>query len=208
MEQMYERLDELGTDKTQPLYPRPWAMASDTPFKFYKLWPYAGGVQTPFIVSWPAGIKSKGLRKQFVDVIDITPTVYDITGVKPPDTFDGVCQMPVQGTSIRATFDDPTSPDPRDSQYFELWGSRGIWHKGWKAVGAHIPGTSFDQDRWELYHVSDDFSESTDLAAQNPAKLDDLKQLWWSEAAKYGALPLLEAPAARRRTYDQALPKR
>lgn len=208
VEQMYARLDELGSDKTQPLYPRPWAMASDTPFKYYKLWPYAGGVQTPFIVSWPAGIQARGMRKQFIDVIDITPTVLDITGVAAPTTFHGVCQMPVQGKSIRATFANPQAPDPRDTQYFELWGSRGIWHKGWKAVGMHVPGTDFDRDRWELYKVDNDFSESTDLAAQNPAKLEELKKLWWSEAAKNGALPLLDAPALRSRTYDQALPTR
>jgi arylsulfatase len=208
IEQMYQRLDELGSDKTQPLYPRPWAMASDTPFKYYKLWPYAGGVQTPFIVSWPAGIKGRGLRKQFIDVIDITPTVYDITGIQPPAVFEGVCQMPLQGKSIRATFDNPESPDPRDTQYFELWTSRGIWHKGWKAVGVHQPGTDFERDQWELYNVSEDFSENLDLAAKNPGKLEEMKKLWWSEAAKYGALPLLEATGGRNRTYDQALPKR
>ncbi|HEY3837805.1 MAG TPA: arylsulfatase [Bryobacteraceae bacterium] len=207
IEQMYQRLDELGSEKTQPLYQRPWAMASDTPFKYYKLWPYAGGVQTPFIVSWPAGIKGRGLRKQFVDVIDITPTVYDITGIQPPATFEGVCQIPVQGKSIRGTFDRPESPDPRDTQYFELWGSRGIWHKGWKAVGIHQPGTDFARDRWELYDVSVDFSETANLAEKNPAKLEEMKKLWWSEAAKFGALPLLEASRGRSRTYDQALPK-
>jgi arylsulfatase A-like enzyme len=208
VQQMYSRLDELGSEKTQPLYQRPWAMASDTPFKYYKLWPYAGGVQTPFIVSWPAGIKERGMRKQFVDVIDITPTVFDITGVAPPATLEGVCQMPIQGKSIRATFQSNQSPDPRDTQYFELWGSRGIWHQGWKAVAVHTPGTDFESDRWELYNVDKDFSESVDLAAQNPAKLGELKKLWWSEAGKYGALPLLEATALRSRTYDQALPKR
>jgi arylsulfatase len=147
------------------------------------------------------------MRRQFVDVIDITPTVYDIAGVTPPPVFDGVCQMPVQGKSMRATFENPDSPNPRDTQYFELWGSRGIWHDGWKAVGMHRPGTDFEQDRWELYDVDRDFSESADLASQNPAKLDELKKLWWSEAQKYGALPLLEAPGLRSRTYDQALPR-
>lgn len=207
VEQMYQRLDELGSEKTQPLYQRPWAMASDAPFKYYKLWPYAGGVQTPFIVSWPARIAQPGMRRQFVDVIDITPTVYDIAGITPPAVFDGVCQMPVQGKSIRATFDNPESRSPRDTQYFELWGSRGIWHDGWKAVGIHKPGTDFERDRWELYNVDRDFSESVDVAGQSPAKLDELKKLWWSEAEKYGALPLLEAPGARSRTYDQALPR-
>lgn len=203
--QMFERIDDLGSEKTQPLYPRPWAMASDTPFKFYKLWPYAGGVQTPFLVSWPAEIKKTGIRKQFVDVIDITPTVLDIAGITAPEAFGGVCQIPMQGKSIRRTFHDPASPNPRDTQYFELWGSRGILHDGWKAVGAHRPGTDFDTDRWELYQVETDFSESNNVAARYPEKLEEMKKLWWTEAAKNGALPLLEAPGGRRATYDQAL---
>jgi arylsulfatase A-like enzyme len=203
--EMYQRLDELGTEKTQPLYPRPWAMASDTPFKFYKLWPYRGGVQTPFLVSWPAEVRKTGQRKQFVDVIDITPTVLDIAGIQAPTVFDGVAQIPLQGKSIRATFNDPDSPNPRDTQYFELWGSRGIWHNGWSAIASHRPGTSFDTDRWELYNVETDFAESVNLAAQSPQKVEEMKKLWWSEAAKNGALPLLEAPGGRSRTYDQAL---
>jgi len=203
--QMAERLDQLGSDKTQPLYPRPWAMASDTPFKFYKLWAYAGGVQTPFLFSWPQEIKRPGLRKQFVDVIDITPTVLDITGIAAPDVFAGVCQVPMQGKSIRATFNNPASPNPRDAQYFELWGSRGIWHDGWKAVSAHRPGTDFDTDRWELYKVDEDFSETDNVAAKYPQKLEEMKKKWWSEAAKNGALPQLEAVGGRRGTYNQAL---
>ena len=205
VQEMHQRLDELGSEKTQPLYPRPWAAVSSAPFKFYKLWPYAGGVQTPFVVSWPSEIRRNGLRKQFVDVIDITPTVLDITGIREPEVFNGVCQIPMQGKSIRATFHDPGSPDPRDTQYFELWGSRGIWHKGWKAVGIHTPGTDFDTDRWELYHTAADFTESANLASQHPQRLEELKKLWWSEAAANGALPLLEAPGGRQRTYDQAL---
>lgn len=208
--EMRQRLEELGSQTTQPLYQRPWAMASSAPFKFYKLWPYNGGVRTPFLVSWPAGIRKTGLRRQFVDIIDITPTALDIAGVEAPEVFNGVCQIPLQGKSIRRTFDDPDNPDPRDTQYFELWGSRGIWHKGWKAVGIHTPGTDFDSDRWELYHVAVDFTESVNLAPQYPDKLEELKKLWWSEAARNGALPLLEAPGGRQRTYDQALgaPKR
>ena len=205
MKEMYERREEMGTPTTQPLYPRPWAAVSNTPFQMYKLWPYAGGVQTPFLFSWPAGVKKAGLRRQFVDVIDITPTVLDLAGVAVPTVFGGVCQMPMQGKSIRATFDDPQARDPRDRQYFELWGSRGIWHDGWKAVGIHKPGTDFGEDRWELYHVAEDFSEAQDVAAAYPEKLAELKKLWWAEAEGNGALPLREAPAGRQRTYDQAV---
>lgn len=203
--QMYEQLADLGTEKTQPLYQRPWAMASDTPFKYYKLWPYRGGVQTPFVMSWPAEIHNHGLRNQFVDVVDITPTVLDIVGVQAPAIFAGVCQIPMAGKSIRATFNNPESPSPRAVQYFELWGSRGIRQNEWEAIGMHKPGTSFDSDHWELYNVANDFSQSVDLAAKYPKKLDELKKLWWSEAAKNGALPLLEAPTGRSKTYDQAL---
>src|SRR5262249_20086346 len=152
----YLHLDELGSDKTQPLYQRPWAMASDTPFRYYKLWPYRGGVQTPMIVSWPKGITGRGIRKQYIDIIDITPTVLDIVGIQAPGTFQGVCQIPLQGRSIRPTFDNPQSPNPRDTQYFELWASRGIWSNGWEAIGIHKPGTSFDSDHWELYNVQED----------------------------------------------------
>jgi len=203
--EMFERLDALGSRDSQPLYQRAWAMASSAPFKYYKLWPYRGGVQTPFIVSWPAGIRTTGLRPQFVDVIDITPTVLDITGIEAPARFDGVCQMAIQGKSIRATFDDSRSPNPRNTQYFELWGSRSIFHDGWKAIAIHTPGTDFDDDRWELYNVATDFSESINLASQYPERVEALEKLWWSEAAKHGALPLLEAPGGRRRTYDQFL---
>lgn len=208
MREMHERIDEMGTPTTQPLYPRPWASVSSTPFPFYKLWPHAGGVQTPFVFSWPAGVKQTGLRKQFVDVIDITPTVLDITGIEAPGVYAGVCQMPMQGKSIRATFENPNTAHPRDRQYYELWGSRGIWHNGWKAVGIHTPGGNFDDDRWALYHVESDFAETEDLAAKHPDKLAELKKLWWEEAERNGALPLLEAPAGRRATYDQALPAR
>jgi arylsulfatase A-like enzyme len=203
--QMYQRLGDLATEKSQPLYQRPWAGASDTPFQYYKLWPYRGGVQTPFVVSWPAGIHSRGLRTQFVDIIDITPTVLDITGVAAPAVFEGVCQIPMHGKSIRATFDNPRAPNPRDVQYFELWGSRGIWHDGWEAVSLHRPGTDFDSDLWELYNVEADFSQAQNVASRYPEKIAELKKLWWSEAAKNGALPLLEAPALRRNTYNQGL---
>ncbi len=205
VEEMYERLDELGGPGTQPLYPRPWAMASSAPFKYYKLWPFNGGVRTPMIVSWPARIRRTGLREQFVDVIDITPTVLDYLGIGAPQVFNGVCQMPMHGKSLSGVFDDPGAPAPRDTQFFELWGSRGIYHKGWKAVAFHTPGTDFEADHWELYNVAVDFTETADLASQHPERLSELRDLWWAEAKKYGALPQLEAIPMRQRTYNQIL---
>ncbi|MCU0229239.1 MAG: arylsulfatase [Bryobacterales bacterium] len=205
LDQMHARLEELGQPGTQPMYQRAWASASVAPFQFYKLWPYRGGVQTPCIVSWPKGIQQPGIRRQFLDVIDITPTALDVAGIAAPTAFQGVCQLPMHGNSMRATFNNPDAPSPRDTQFFELWGSRSIYHQGWKAIGIHRPGTSFDDDRWELYHVAEDFSESTNLASQYPQRLDALKQLWWEEATRYGALPLLEAIPGRGNTYNQAL---
>jgi len=205
VEQMYERLDDLGSRASQPQYQRGWAMASCAPFKYYKLWPFNGGVRTPMIVSWPEGIQSPGLREQFVDVIDITPTVLDILGIDVPEYFDGVAQMPLQGASLRNVFESSTAPAPRDTQFFELWGSRSIYHQGWKAVAFHKDGTDFEDDHWELYYQPEDFTETVDLAAKRPGKLKELQELWWSEAAKNGALPLLEALGGRTRSYDQIL---
>ena len=205
VEEMHEQLDELGGPGTQPLYPRPWAMASSAPFKYYKLWPFNGGVRTPMIVSWPERIRRTGLREQFVDVIDITPTVLDYLRIESPEVFNGVCQMPIHGKSLREVFEDPAAPAPRDTQFFELWGSRGIYHRGWKAVAFHTPGTDFESDHWELYNLEADFTETTDVASQHPEKLKELQDLWWDEAYKNGALPQLEAIPMRRRTYDQIL---
>ena len=205
VEEMYARLDDLGGPGTQPLYPRPWAGVSSAPFKYYKLWPFNGGVRTPMIVSWPKRLDKTGLREQFVDIIDVTPTVLDYAGIAEPQVFDGVCQMPMHGKSLRAVFEDPKAPAPRDTQYFELWGSRGIYHKGWKAIAFHTPGADFDSDKWELYNLNADFTESANLAGQHPERLRELQELWWEEAAKYGALPILEAPGGRSRTYDQIL---
>ena len=205
VEEMHERLDELGGPGTQPLYPRPWAMASSAPFKYYKLWPFNGGVRTPMIVSWPERILRTGLREQFIDVIDITPTVLDYLRIEEPEVFNGVCQMPMHGRSLREAFEDPAAPAPRDTQFFELWGSRGIYHRGWKAVAFHTPGADFESDHWELYNLEADFTETTDLASQHPEKLKELQDLWWDEAEKNGALPQLEAIPMRQRTYDQIL---
>jgi arylsulfatase len=210
IEEMHARLDDLGTERSQPLYQSPWATASNTPFKYYKLWPHRGGVNTPLIVSWPAAIRGRGLRKQFVDIIDITPTALDIAGVEAPSVFNGVCQIPIRGKSIRDTFNDANSPSPRDVQYFELRSNRAIRQGGWEAIATHQADTDFDSDKWELYNVDSDFSQAVDLALKNPQKLQELKNLWWSEASKNGALPLLEqrgmqaergkAPAGRANT--------
>jgi arylsulfatase A-like enzyme len=193
LETRLARIDELGSASTQPLYQRPWAMAGVSPFKMYKLWPYAGGVRDPLIVSWPGRIRDPGaVRTQHVDVTDITPTVLDILGVQAPKVVDGVPQMEMAGRSILRTIRDPRAPSPHPRQFYVMRGNRYILDGDWKAIAIHTNGTSFDEDRWELYDVAHDWTESRNVADQHPAKLRELQALWQSEAAKYGALPLVE----------------
>jgi arylsulfatase A-like enzyme len=193
VQEMLGRLEDLGTERSSALYQRPWARVGGTPFKKYKLWPFAGGVRDPLIISWPAVIRDHGaIRSQFVHVIDITPTVLDILGIKAPDKIDGVEQMDMHGTSIFKTFNNPYAPNPRMTQFFCMRGNRAIYHNGWRAIAVHENGTDFETDNWELYHIEQDFSEEINVAEQYPEKLQELMDLWWSEAEKYGSLPLLE----------------
>ncbi len=189
---MVDHLDEIGGPTTQPLYQRPWAGVSSTPFHRYKLWPFAGGTRTPLIVSWAGGIKTHGaIRTQYVDAIDIGPTLLDVAGTKFHETVDGVKQIPVAGRSIKATFTSPTAPT-RSVQFFELRGNRAITSGQWKAVAVHRYGTDFSKDKWLLFNTATDFSEAHDLSRSNPAKLRELQALWWSEARKYSTPPLSE----------------
>ncbi|MFZ2994812.1 arylsulfatase [Sphingobium sp.] len=200
------RIEEIGTDKLQPEYPRPWAWAGDTPFQRYKVWPYAGGVRTPLIISWPHVIRDSGaVRTQFVDAIDLAPTILDAAGTRFAPTIDGQAQIPVAGQSIRTTFRNP-SATTRSVQYFELRGQRAIMSGNWRAVAMHKYGTDFAKDKWELFDISKDYSESTDLAARHPAKLAEMKALWWREARKYSTPPLAEPLEifAKRARYDDA----
>ncbi len=194
-EQMLARLDELGTDKTQSEYQRPWAMLGSTPFRRYKVWPQLGGVRTPMIVSWPRKIRDGGaIREQAIDVIDIAPTLAEAAGTRFPDKVEGSTEIPVAGKSIARTFASAKAPDPRNVQYFELRANRAIRQGRWRAVAVHKQMTDFDSDVWQLYDTQADFSESTDLAKVYPDKLEELKRLWWREARKYSNPPLAEAP--------------
>lgn len=184
------RIDDIGGPHSHSNYPWGWAQAGNAPFKWYKQNVHEGGVHVPLVVRWPQGIPSPGLRDQFHHVNDIVPTIYEIIGITPPDTYRGFDQMPVSGTSLAYTFSAPDAPTRKDVQYFEMGGHRAIYHRGWKAVTRHQPGTSFDDDRWELYHVAVDRSEVHDRAADEPELLREMIDLWWSEAEKEGVLPL------------------
>lgn len=186
-------LDELGGPRTFNHYPRGWAMAGNTPLKWYKQNTYGGGIRDPLIIHWPKGIKDKGrTRTQYHHVVDVVPTVLNVIGIKAPEVFNGIPQKPIEGVSMVYTFDDADRPTHKKVQYYEMLGHRAIWHNGWKAVTYHPWSArgNFDDDKWELYHIDEDFSECRDLAEQYPEKKRRLIELWWAEAEKYQVLPL------------------
>jgi arylsulfatase len=185
------RLDDIGGPDSHCNIPWGWAQAGNTPLKWYKQTTHGGGVRDPLIVSWPAGMSARGeLRRQFCHAIDLAPTVLDIVGVGSPEVVAGVPQMPMHGVSLKAALTDADATLPRGVQYFEMFGHRGVFENGWKAVTHHAPGTPYDEDRWELYRLSEDFSECIDLAASEPEKLKTMVDAWWAEAERHGVLPL------------------
>lgn len=182
--EMDAHLDEAGGPDTYMLYQRPWAAAGSTPLRRYKLWPFLGGVRTPLAISWPGQIKEPGIRHQYVNLIDIAPTILEAAGTKFAEEIDGVKQIPVAGQSILQTFNDPMA-ETRSTQFFELRGQRAITQGKWRAVALHKLNTDFEDDQWQLFNTEEDFSESTDLAKKHPEKLEEMKKLWWSEAKKH-----------------------
>jgi arylsulfatase A-like enzyme len=188
------KIDDLGGPLTYNHYPTGWAMAFNTPFKMWKRYEFNGGTSDPCIISWPAGTQARGeIRDQYHHAIDIVPTLLDILGVEAPATIKGHVQSPFDGVSMRASLDDGSSPSPRKTQFYAMLGSRSIWHEGWKAVTTH-PALSgwghFNEDEWELYHVDVDRAETRNLAAEQPDKVRELVNLWFSEAGANQALPL------------------
>ena len=202
LEQSIEKIDEIGETQWFNNYPLGWAMAGNTPCKFYKQNTHGGGVRDPLVMHWPAGFdKSEAgtLRHQFHHVSDVSPTMLEVIGVGLPKTMNGVDQMPLHGTPMTYTFAGASVPTKKKVQHFEMLGHRGIVADGWKAVTLHLPRTTMDQDVWELYDLNTDFSETNDLAAANPDKLRELEALWWEEAAKYKVLPVDDGSGSRLR---------
>jgi arylsulfatase A-like enzyme len=184
------RIDDIGGPDTHANFPWGWAMAANTPLKRYKQNTHGGGIRDPLVIAWPKGIAARGeLRHGFHHVCDIVPTLLDVLELQPPETIGGVRQQPIEGVSFVAGFAgaDPPRAAP---QYFEMFGHRGLWKDGWKAVAYHPPGMPFDADQWELYHLDEDFSEVDDLAAAHPEKLAELIEAWWTEAERCKVLPL------------------
>ncbi len=193
--------DELGGPATQLNYSNGWAMAFNTPYKMYKRYAsHEGGIADPCVVSWPAGLSARGaVREQYVHVSDVTPTVYELLGLGEVQTSRGITQTPLEGTSFAAALDDPDAETGKHTQFYTMLGTRGIWHDGWFANTVHPPTASgpkgwsaFDRDRWELFHIATDRSQCHDLAAEQPDRLADLKQLWHEKALEHHAYPLAD----------------
>lgn len=198
-----EEYELLGSPEANNNYPPGWAWAGNTPLKWYKTWVHAGGVKVPCIISCPDRIKDKGgIRSQYHHVIDINTTVLDICNIQQPEKIKGVKQEPKPGVSMVYTFDRPEAPGKRHVQYYEMLGNRGIWSDGWKAVTNHVVSDSFEEDKWELYNTGEDFSESNDLAEKYPEKLREMVDLWWSQAGKFGVLPMMESYYKKKAGFD------
>jgi arylsulfatase A-like enzyme len=195
MEENLPFIDKLGGPDCYNHYPTGWAVGFSTPYRMFKRYSYQGGVCDPLVIHWPAGIKARGeVRDQYHHVTDIVPTILDCCGVDMPDVVGGVKQTSLPGVSMRYSFDSAEAPTSKETQYFEMLGTQGIWHKGWKAVTEHGPAPigrgRFDEDRWQLFHTDEDRAEEHDLAEQHPGKVQELAALWLEEAKKYDVLPL------------------
>jgi len=195
------RLDKLGGPDSYNHYAVGWAHALDTPYQWTKqVASHWGGTRNGTIVHWPKGITKKGeVRTQFHHVIDVTPTILEAAGLPQPLFVNGVQQHPIEGVSMAYSFNDAKAAERHETQYFEMAGNRGIYHKGWTAVTRHSTPwrfgdkpPAFDDDTWELYDTSKDWSQANDLAKKMPEKLHDLQRLWLIEAARYNVLPLDE----------------
>jgi arylsulfatase A-like enzyme len=191
IEEKLKRIDDIGGPDTHSNFPHGWAMASNTPLKRYKQNTHGGGIRDPLVLSWPKGIAARGeVRPQFCHASDLVPTLLDLVGITAPDVIAGVSQQPIEGVSFAPSIRNATVPSKAKPQYFEMFGHRGLWLDGWKAVAFHPSGTPFENDAWELYHLDRDFSETSDLAKQEPRRLEAMIAEWWKQAEAHKVLPL------------------
>jgi arylsulfatase len=198
-ESMIARVDEFGTPTAYNHYSVSWAHGMCTPYQWTKqVASHFGGTRNPLIVHWPNGIEARGeIRQQFHHVIDVAPTILDAAGLPEPDFVNGIQQRPMDGVSMRYCLDDAAAAERRETQYFEMFCNRGIYHKGWTAVTRHstpwlfaakLP--AFEDDVWELYDTNTDWTQAHDLAGKMPDKLRELQTLFLIEAARNNVLPL------------------
>jgi arylsulfatase len=200
-EDTYARIDELGGPNTFGHFPAAWAHAMDTPFQWTKqVASHFGGTRNGLVISWPKSIKAKGeIRTQFHHVIDLMPTILKAVGLPAPTSINGVAQSPIEGVDMSYTFENASAPSTRRTQYFEMLGNRAIYSDGWVAattppeapwVGLTKPLDPIKDWEWELYNITEDFSQSNDLAASHPEKLREMQLLFYGEARKYDVLPI------------------
>ena len=186
-----EKLEDIGGPHSYTDIPWGWAQVGNTPLRWYKQDTHAGGVRVPMIVRYPNGISDKGgIRNQFHYVTDVTPTVLELLQVEPRSSYRGYDQMPITGTSFAYTFSEADCATRKPVQHFEMTGNRGLWCDGWMAVVRHERDDDYDTEKWELYHLDEDFSESNNLALAEADRLERMIDRWWAEAEHYGVLPL------------------
>jgi arylsulfatase A-like enzyme len=201
------RIEKWGGPESYPHYAVGWAHAMNTPYQWTKqVASHWGGTRNGTIIHWPKGIKAKGeMRWQFHHVIDVAPTILEAAGLPQPLSVNGVTQLPIEGVSMMYAFNDSKAAERHETQYFEMFGNRGIYHKGWTAVTRHktpwlLIGEKtppFDDDVWELYDTNKDWSQANDLSRQMPEKLHELQRLWLIEATRYNVLPMDDRIAER-----------
>ena len=207
MAEALAHLDELGGHRSFNHYPWGWAWAGNTPLQLWKRYAWLGGVGTPLVVHWPGQLTGAGeVRPQFCHAVDLFATVLDAAGVPVPEVVDGVAQLPVDGASIAATFADAAAASPRRTQYFEMHGSRGIYHDGWKATTDYVsplfgerssggqPGSDDDQG---AVRPGRGFCGGARPVRAEEGRLLALRELWWAEAGRNQVLPLWEGPGPR-----------
>lgn len=208
LEYQLSMLDRMGGPDTYQLYPVGWGWAMNTPFQWTKqVGSHLGGTRNGLVVSWPRGISERGaVRNQFTHVIDIAPTLYEVVGIEPPSTVNGIEQQPIDGTSFSYSFNDAKAPERHTTQYFEMLANRAIYHESWMAstTPARLPwglgssGVSPTDYQWELYDLGKDYSQAHDLAAKHPQKLAELKALWDEEARRNHVYPLDDTQGGQR----------
>ena len=200
------RVDDLGGFRAYNHYPWGWAWAGNAPLRLWKRYTWLGGVRTPLITCWPRRFPAAGeIRSQFCHAVDVMPTILDAAAIDLPKTLDGVSQQLLDGASLLGILGDPKAPAPRRTQYFEMLGSRAIYHDGWKATTDHVgpqlsverervPGShDLDADHWALFDLDGDFAEAHDVSAQHPERIKALVEIWWAEAGRNNVLPVLDS---------------
>jgi arylsulfatase len=208
------RFDDIGTKKAYNHYPAGWALVGNTPFRYWKQTVHEGGVHDPMVIAWPKRIKDAGgFRDQFTHIVDVAPTLMELTEVSMPESIHGIAQAPMEGVSFAKTVIEPDATTGKKIQYFEMLGNRALWSDGWKVAAFHgrypwvLSGSNpdFAHDKWELFNLANDFSETRDLAGEYPELLESLKAKFDEQAKTYNVYPLDDGTGDRVATTYESL---